>query len=971
MKRMNCCTVAVFATGALGGIASAQIRITEYMYAGANGEFVEFTNRGASPVDMTGWSFDDNSRVPGSFSVSAFGVVAPGESVILTDNASAAAFRTAWGLAPTVKVIPGNTQGLGRDDEINLYDNTDALVTRLTYGDQAFPGTIRTQNRSGWPCAEVLGQDTISGSWNLSALADAQVSYASSGGDIGSPGTYIHTPCGPPPSGACCTAGVCTDPVEEIDCNNGGGTYQGDGSDCTSVNCPAPSDGNVRITEYMYTGSGPEFVEFTNLDVVPVSMAGWSFDDDSQIPGTVSLAAFGTLAPGESAILTDAGTVADFEIRWGLSGIKVIAGNLAGLGRNDEINLYNASAVLKDRLTYGDQTFPGTIRTQGRAGWPCAEAVGANNIYLWQFATVGDSQGSYASVNGDIGSPGNFASVSCNALPTGACCDSVGFCTDVPATVCIQAGKIYQGDGSSCASFTCPAPSGGIIRITEYMYSGSGGEFVEFTNLDVNPIDMTGWSYDDDSNVPGTVDLSAFGVVAPGQSVILAEDTAAVFIADWNLAGVVVIGGNTTNLGRNDQINLYDGSGALVDRLSYGDQTFPGTIRTQNFSGWPCDTAIGANNIFDWFLSAVGDPQNSYTSANGDVGNPGTFVLQPCAFCGNGRVDAGEDCDGGACCTDQCTFVSASTECRPTIDVCDVAEFCTGADAACPPDLSAPQGTICRASTGPCDPAEECNGVSVQCPADALSPSSTECRPAAGVCDVADFCTGQSADCPADAKSTAVCRASAGDCDVAESCDGVSNDCPTDGFASSSTVCRGLAGPCDVAENCTGNSANCPADGFAPSSQECRASAGICDVAESCSGSSADCPADGFVAGGSVCRPAQGDCDVAEACSGNSADCPANGFSSGNVCRPSTGPCDPAETCSGSVADCPGDSQITACTGGDGCCPTGCTSANDSDCPSDAIPTVSEWGLAILTLLLLVAGKLYFGRREVMTQTIV
>jgi hypothetical protein len=47
--------------------------------------------------------------------------------------------------------------------------------------------------------------------------------------------------------------------------------------------------------------------------------------------------------------------------------------------------------------------------------------------------------------------------------------------------------------------------------------------------------------------------------------------------------------------------------------------------------------------------------------------------------------------------------------------------------------------------------------------------------------------------------------------------------------------------------------------------------------------------------------------------------------------------------------------------------------ATDADCPPGesclpacevAIPAVSEWGLIILTLLLLVAGKVYFGRRR-------
>lgn len=168
------------------------------------------------------------------------------------------------------------------------------------------------------------------------------------------------------------------------------------------------------------------------------------------------------------------------------------------------------------------------------------------------------------------------------------------------------------------------------MTITEYMYSGTGGEFVEFTNLSGAPIDMTGWSYDDDSRIPGALDLSAFGIVMPGQSVLIAEDDEATFRSDWNLsASVLVIGGYTNNLGRNDEINLFDAGGSLAARLTYGDGDFAGTIRTQDFSGNPLASAEGQNNINGWVLSAVGDSYGSYASVQGDVGNPGLYIPTP------------------------------------------------------------------------------------------------------------------------------------------------------------------------------------------------------------------------------------------------------------------------------------------------------------------------------------------------------
>jgi predicted extracellular nuclease len=178
--------------------ANAQMRITEWMYNGNNGEFVEFTNMGSSTIDMTGWSFDDNSHTAGSFSLSAFGLVNPGKSVILTDALTAAAFRTAWGLPSSVAVIAGNTENLGRNDEVNLYDSSNTRVDWLTFGDQDILGTIRTQNISGNPISpSFVGSHDVH-NWVLSTVGDAFGSYDSApvagAKDRGNPGSYVGVP---------------------------------------------------------------------------------------------------------------------------------------------------------------------------------------------------------------------------------------------------------------------------------------------------------------------------------------------------------------------------------------------------------------------------------------------------------------------------------------------------------------------------------------------------------------------------------------------------------------------------------------------------------------------------------------------------------------------------------------------------------------------------------------------------------
>ena len=190
MRKTLAFAVAALATHS----ASANIRISEWMYQGTDGEYFEIVNLGPISVDLAGWSFDDSDRVPGSMSLTDLGVLAPNQAAVVTE-ATAAVFRAAWGLTTANKVLGENTNNLGRSDEINIYDNTGTLVDRLTYGDQTFSGTIRTQNKSGWNTpAGTTPWGNVTSAWKLSSVGDAQHSWASIGGDVGSPCVFVPTP---------------------------------------------------------------------------------------------------------------------------------------------------------------------------------------------------------------------------------------------------------------------------------------------------------------------------------------------------------------------------------------------------------------------------------------------------------------------------------------------------------------------------------------------------------------------------------------------------------------------------------------------------------------------------------------------------------------------------------------------------------------------------------------------------------
>jgi cysteine-rich repeat protein len=109
-------------------------------------------------------------------------------------------------------------------------------------------------------------------------------------------------------------------------------------------------------------------------------------------------------------------------------------------------------------------------------------------------------------------------------------------------------------------------------------------------------------------------------------------------------------------------------------------------------------------------------------------GQPGSFCTADCTIrppdtppCGDGTVDGGEDCDEGAtngndgsCCTAECTFRAAATPCRTSVGVCDLADTCSGTSGTC---VDAKSTAVCRGSAGACDVAESCDGVGDDCPA--------------------------------------------------------------------------------------------------------------------------------------------------------------------------------------------------------------------------------------------------------------
>jgi hypothetical protein len=77
--------------------------------------------------------------------------------------------------------------------------------------------------------------------------------------------------------------------------------------------------------------------------------------------------------------------------------------------------------------------------------------------------------------------------------------------------------------------------------------------------------------------------------------------------------------------------------------------------------------------------------------------------------CGDGILQPSEDCEGGPCCTGDCTFEDTSVTCRAAAGDCDAAENCSGSSASCPTDAPVDDGTPCDDETD-CSTEDVCTG---------------------------------------------------------------------------------------------------------------------------------------------------------------------------------------------------------------------------------------------------------------------
>lgn len=354
--------------------ADTDIQVTEVTSRASSSslgdDWLELTNTGAAPVDVTGWRVDDDSNSFASGApISGVTSIAPGESVVLvteTSSGAPTAFANAWfgGTLPAglqVGWLDGSGLGLSSGgDQINVFDAAGTAVANVS-----FPG-----HAGSVPFASFDNSAAVQGP--ISALSEVGVNGAflsSNGEEIGSPGTVASTP---------------------------------------------PSAGVIRVTEVAPRASstpfGDDWFELTNVGHAPVDITGWRADDDSNsFASAVAISGVSAVAPGESVIVvTELSSTAPaaFATAWfgGTlpAGLQVGWANGSGLGLSndgDSVNIFNALGERVARVAFGSAPSSSPFGSFDNS-------AALDGVTISTISQVGVNLAFVSSNGGEVGSPG-------------------------------------------------------------------------------------------------------------------------------------------------------------------------------------------------------------------------------------------------------------------------------------------------------------------------------------------------------------------------------------------------------------------------------------------------------------------------------------------------------------------------------------------------------------------------------------
>lgn len=423
-----------------------------------------------------------------------------------------------------------------------------------------------------------------------------------------------------------------------------------------------------------------------------------------------------------------------------------------------------------------------------------------------------------------------------------------------------------------------------------------------------------------------------------------------------------------------------DGTGSCVN---VGQVTCAGSTGVCD-AGQQCDpnTGLCVNLPDPPFNSPCEDDGNLCTIEHCDgLGNCVVFDMVLCPG-PSGPCDAGTACNPGTGACDPLPDPPQGTFCERDGDLC-TNDACNGMG-----DCVNVDSVVCAMADPPCDSGEVCNSATGNCDQLPDPPLGTACELDGNLCTL-DQCNGLGACVNFDqvtcqqpvppCEAGMACNPSTGACDPLPD-PPLSTPCEQDGNLCTVDHCNGL-GQCVLLNNVTCLPGSPPCE----SGEACNPATGTCDMLPDapsgtpCASDGNECTNDACDGSGLCEHPNSGNCGSCCLPSGQCvneilpATCAAQGGThagGGTVCLGDSDGDGIDDRCD----QCPGVND--AVFGVRVCCGSGATCNANSDCPlgqscqaacsCTTIPTVSQWGLLVLALLLMVVAKVSFNRRTLL-----
>ncbi len=725
--------------------------------------------------------------------------------------------------------------------------------------------------------------------------------------------------CGSPvscaiPTGACCTGIICDSTSTEAACDTLGGSWF-EGESCPAFSCPTPvadtCDVATIITAVPYTA----IVDTSGATSDPP--AGSCNSSGANTAGTMDNDTWWTYTPTQDCSLTVA---VDYSL-----GLGSDYDGLTSIYSGPDCNSLTELDCLDSGFSSDDDA--------------TAFSATSGTTYWFQVGDWGTGDG------------GGSTSLDLDCAPlsvTGACCDA-GSCSELNSGDCAGAGGDYQGDATVCTPNPCPQPPANDDCSTA-LGLAVGGSDISANTLATDDA-LSGMT----CGTSGLNQAIWYTVTGNGNELTVTTCNAGTDfdtkIQVWcaECVNPICIGGNDDDCGTQSSVTWCSGAGVTYYVAVGGFGSSTGNIEVSVADGASCGVALDCTPPLPAYCDTcwTNDTDDAITNVTFNTINNSTgFEGDPCAY--GDYTAQSTDIALNALYQLDVTFSSAGftehvfawIDWNQDLDFDDAGEafdLGDGADATLSTNITVPAGATLGSTR---------MRVTERYNSDP------------GACDAATY--GESEDYTVNIVNPLASQAGGSFLDDDDN-DGVPNtcdNCPDDVNEDQANSDGDSHG--DVCDNCLNDDnedqADCGSNGVGDVCDVNTDGDSLTDECDNCPATPNDDQADGDGDGvGNLCDNCLIDANS------NQSDLDNDG--TGDVCDGC--PSDPNKIdpglCGCGAAD-EGDSDNDGVLD----CVDTCPGADDAifgECRNN-IPTMSQWGLVVLALFLLVAGKVYFGRRS-------